>query len=297
MFIRLWTLKEAYVKAKGSGISASPGLRSFGFELLLSNRTKRYEDQSSFRPSATQNSAESLHGSPESSESSVSTASSLQALTEMTQEAEHPKKRAEGSHNLGPFSAAGQPQAGGMASSSLLGPLPFNLGCETATNPMVSNEDDQQSAPNSYPWRELISAKPQSSGGSSQDASAGTFPWGTDHTTHETSSADREESTQASTPDEVQLPCFWSFRDRTPFRIAFKQSPQDTRGWAFWLMELQGGHTSALLAEIDSKFAGAESSKIEKQLKLRTFNTVPLQSEEVLYQSRYCRVIGFGITE
>jgi 4'-phosphopantetheinyl transferase len=32
-FIRLWTLKEAYVKAVGRGISAAPGLKSFSFSV------------------------------------------------------------------------------------------------------------------------------------------------------------------------------------------------------------------------------------------------------------------------
>ena len=35
LFIRLWCLKEAYVKATGRGILAPPGLRAFTFELLL----------------------------------------------------------------------------------------------------------------------------------------------------------------------------------------------------------------------------------------------------------------------
>ena len=34
LFIRLWTLKEAYVKADGRGISAPPGLRAFTFHLF-----------------------------------------------------------------------------------------------------------------------------------------------------------------------------------------------------------------------------------------------------------------------
>ena len=34
LFIRLWTLKEAYVKANGRGISAPPGLRAFTFQLF-----------------------------------------------------------------------------------------------------------------------------------------------------------------------------------------------------------------------------------------------------------------------
>lgn len=33
LFIKLWTLKEAYVKAVGRGIAASPGLRGFSFQL------------------------------------------------------------------------------------------------------------------------------------------------------------------------------------------------------------------------------------------------------------------------
>ena len=32
-FVKLWTLKEAYVKALGKGISAPPGLRGFSFTL------------------------------------------------------------------------------------------------------------------------------------------------------------------------------------------------------------------------------------------------------------------------
>lgn len=32
-FIRLWTLKEAYVKAVGRGISAAPGLKGFSFSV------------------------------------------------------------------------------------------------------------------------------------------------------------------------------------------------------------------------------------------------------------------------
>jgi len=33
LFVRMWTLKEAYVKAIGRGIGAPPGLSSFGFDL------------------------------------------------------------------------------------------------------------------------------------------------------------------------------------------------------------------------------------------------------------------------
>lgn len=34
LFVRMWTLKEAYVKAIGRGIGAPPGLSSFGFDLV-----------------------------------------------------------------------------------------------------------------------------------------------------------------------------------------------------------------------------------------------------------------------
>ena len=40
LFIRLWCLKEAYVKATGRGILAPPGLRAFTFELLLNIKTR-----------------------------------------------------------------------------------------------------------------------------------------------------------------------------------------------------------------------------------------------------------------
>lgn len=33
LFIKLWTLKESYVKATGKGIDAAPGLKGFGFSL------------------------------------------------------------------------------------------------------------------------------------------------------------------------------------------------------------------------------------------------------------------------
>lgn len=35
--MKLWTLKEAYVKAVGRGISAAPGLKGFSFSLHPSN--------------------------------------------------------------------------------------------------------------------------------------------------------------------------------------------------------------------------------------------------------------------
>lgn len=38
LFVQLWTLKESYVKALGRGIGASPGLRSFGFQLCTINK-------------------------------------------------------------------------------------------------------------------------------------------------------------------------------------------------------------------------------------------------------------------
>lgn len=40
LFIRLWCLKEAYVKATGRGIMAHPGLKAFTFELLLNIKTR-----------------------------------------------------------------------------------------------------------------------------------------------------------------------------------------------------------------------------------------------------------------
>jgi hypothetical protein len=40
LFIRLWCLKEAYVKATGRGILAPPGLRAFTFELLLNIKVR-----------------------------------------------------------------------------------------------------------------------------------------------------------------------------------------------------------------------------------------------------------------
>lgn len=46
LFIRLWCLKEAYVKATGRGILAPPGLRAFTFELLLNIKVR----PSRFRP-------------------------------------------------------------------------------------------------------------------------------------------------------------------------------------------------------------------------------------------------------
>ena len=38
MFVRIWTLKEAYVKAVGRGIGASPGMSSFGLVLDLGHQ-------------------------------------------------------------------------------------------------------------------------------------------------------------------------------------------------------------------------------------------------------------------
>ncbi|WPT15211.1 Putative 4'-phosphopantetheinyl transferase [Picochlorum sp. SENEW3] len=45
MFVRIWTLKEAYVKAIGRGIGAHPGMSSFGFVLDIAHQ------QIDFRPS------------------------------------------------------------------------------------------------------------------------------------------------------------------------------------------------------------------------------------------------------
>jgi len=42
LFIRLWCLKEAYIKATGRGILAPPGLRAFTFELLLNIKVNPY---------------------------------------------------------------------------------------------------------------------------------------------------------------------------------------------------------------------------------------------------------------
>ena len=38
-FLQLWTLKESYVKALGRGIGASPGLRSFGFNVYMADKS------------------------------------------------------------------------------------------------------------------------------------------------------------------------------------------------------------------------------------------------------------------
>lgn len=44
-FIQLWTLKEAYVKALGRGISAPPGLRSFAFRLACAGAQAQQQQQ------------------------------------------------------------------------------------------------------------------------------------------------------------------------------------------------------------------------------------------------------------
>ena len=41
LFLKLWTLKEAYVKAVGRGIGAPPGLKSFSFSFLDSSSTSK----------------------------------------------------------------------------------------------------------------------------------------------------------------------------------------------------------------------------------------------------------------
>ena len=59
LFIKLWTLKEAYVKAIGKGIGAPPGLRGFSFLLNKSVSTLEFEQQVDSRS----------HGSEESTQS------------------------------------------------------------------------------------------------------------------------------------------------------------------------------------------------------------------------------------
>ena len=56
LFIRLWCLKEAYVKATGRGIMAPPGLKAFTFELLLNIKVR----PSQRRPPATAQTDEAL---------------------------------------------------------------------------------------------------------------------------------------------------------------------------------------------------------------------------------------------
>ena len=53
LFIRLWCLKEAYVKATGRGIMAPPGLKAFTFELLLNIKVRpsRFRRNSQLSPS------------------------------------------------------------------------------------------------------------------------------------------------------------------------------------------------------------------------------------------------------
>ena len=381
LFIRLWTLKEAYVKAKGLGIAASPGLRSFTFELLLSNRVKRYE-------------AEQLLSSP--SVSSMSQKSQQEFSTVMKDSGHEDKDRVEiregstfsattsnsGSH---PHATAdkileNQPSGlslqnqkaaendeithhedsssrqsgfspeifqsgsvesetncnqvpgdsytfsrsetnGNSGAQTPCNSLPFNLGLNTVSFTEPEERSDTNFQDGLNPWRSQNYSVPHAS----QASNVSMFSWGSEkkstskdlkprntqnfehnirvhahpeiHEEQRVSQTEGENASQDSSNSQIQLPVFWSFRDRTPFRITFKKSEDDSKRWAVWLLELQGGHTSALLVEADERFSGESNEKIEKQLKLRSFNTVPLESEEVISQSRYCRVIGFGMSD
>lgn len=309
MFIRLWTLKEAYVKAKGLGIAASPGLRSFSFELLLSNRTKKYENSQLSSPvnpnlhqqngsSPTQTSEartnflehSSRNGDSASSisQSSSQTIENIETIT--GQKSEDIERHRASQESDGEIGSKERGKAEGTD-------LRFNLGYGVNPFPMISPRDSIYSSGGGLsPWRELTPCI-----SSNSESASASFGWGLSHTKEENGDRSEESSAQNGSKEkenssDPELPVFWSFRDRTPFRIQFRQSEDDKKRWGVWLMELQGGHTSALLLEIDAKFQEMDDVKVEKQLRLRTFNTVPLQSEEVIHQNRYCRVIGFGLS-
>ena len=181
------------MKAKGLGISASPGLRSFSFELVLSNRFKRYEDQSTFRSASCQNGSQ--NGSSRSSMES-----SIETITQMTEsprdERDQRDQREEeiGKEANHEASKGFASQSGSFEMSPGM-PLGFNLGYQTASNPMVSNEDSYRAKTEIYPWRELLAAQSQSQGSSQSNSSL--FAWGTDHTSHSQSPRKSEEESSA----------------------------------------------------------------------------------------------------
>ena len=259
------------MKAQGLGISASPGLKSFTFELLLSNRVKRYEAQQPSVRLETLSSA-TVAQSVESSSPSLNNSDNDAGMGGST--ASQDNQASSSGFSSGGHTSPAQSNAYSA----------FNLSSSTHSFPLTSEAGGPYPQESLSPWREPVSS-------SSEASSSSTYAWGTEHQTQAAPVERREETTS-----ELQLPIFWSFRVRTPFRIQFQQSEDDSRRWAVWLMELQGGHTSALLMETDEKFHGEDNDRVEKQLRLRAFDTVPLQSEEVIHQSRFCRVIGFGMS-
>lgn len=61
-FLQLWTLKEAYVKALGRGISAPPGLRSFGFRVQANGHSQNGGSPGGSFPASSSSGGSSLDG-------------------------------------------------------------------------------------------------------------------------------------------------------------------------------------------------------------------------------------------